>query len=122
MPIHSNYSIRWQNYRRFEDTDWIEIKPLTILIGPNNSGKSSILSPLLLMDQTLSSTDDDAALVSRGRVFDGGNYADLVHRHDVERDIRLALRFHVHKLVHGADPVGAYPPGSLDLRLGRGDT
>jgi hypothetical protein len=118
--VHSDYEIRWKNYRRFEDTGWITIKPITILIGPNNSGKSSILSPLLLLDQTIKSNDAESPIVARGQLVDGGNYRDLVHRHDVNRDIFLGVRFHTHPLQKKTKPVGAYPPGAIELTLGRG--
>jgi len=40
----------------------IEVRPLTILAGANNSGKSSIMQPLLLMKQTLEQTFDPGPL------------------------------------------------------------
>jgi AAA15 family ATPase/GTPase len=52
MAVHSTYEVRWKNFKGFEDTDWIKIKPITILIGANNSGKTSFLAPILLMNQT----------------------------------------------------------------------
>ena len=51
------FSVRWQNFRGFVDSDWIEIRPLTLFVGPNNSGKTSLLAPLLLLKQTLESRD-----------------------------------------------------------------
>ena len=35
--------IRLQNFRSLQDTGEIEIKPLTLLVGKNSSGKSSFL-------------------------------------------------------------------------------
>jgi len=49
MAMHVDYEIRWKNYRAFEDTDWVKIRPLTVIIGPNNSGKTSVISPILLL-------------------------------------------------------------------------
>lgn len=46
-------SIRLQNYRCFEDTGYIDIKPLTFLIGANSSGKSSFLKLLPLLKQSM---------------------------------------------------------------------
>jgi hypothetical protein len=40
----------------------IEIAPLTILAGANNSGKSSIMQPLLMLKQTLEATYDPGPL------------------------------------------------------------
>ena len=44
----------------------IEIKPLTILAGANSSGKSSMMQPLLLLKQTLSSDFDPGVLLLNG--------------------------------------------------------
>jgi AAA15 family ATPase/GTPase len=40
----------------------IDIAPLTILAGANNSGKSSIMQPLLMLKQTLEATYDPGPL------------------------------------------------------------
>ena len=46
---------RVQNFKVFEDTSFVELKPLTLLSGINSAGKSSILQMLLLLKQTLES-------------------------------------------------------------------
>ena len=46
-------TLRLQNFKAFEDTGEIELKPITVLAGPNSGGKSSILQSLLLLKQTL---------------------------------------------------------------------
>ncbi len=47
-----NFSLK--NFKSFKDTEYINIKPLTILCGVNNSGKSSIIQSLLLLSQSIS--------------------------------------------------------------------
>lgn len=119
MNLHTNiYEIRWKNYRAFKDTDWITLKPLTLLIGPNNSGKTSILSPLLLMDQTMSSREAVAPLVTRGPVIDLGPYRNIVHRGDMDKELFLGFRFHVHTgSPRKLSRLGAYPPGAVEVKL-----
>ena len=46
-------TLRLQHFKAFEDTGVLEVKPLTVLAGPNSGGKSSILHSLLLLKQTL---------------------------------------------------------------------
>lgn len=41
-------SIRLENFRRFEDHE-VQLGPLTILVGPNNAGKSTIVEGLRLL-------------------------------------------------------------------------
>lgn len=46
-------SLRLVNYRKFNDTGTIPLKPLTFLIGANSSGKSSFLKFFPLLKQTV---------------------------------------------------------------------
>ena len=46
-------SLRLHNFKAFEDTGVLEIKPINVIAGPNSGGKSSILQSLLLLKQTL---------------------------------------------------------------------
>lgn len=56
-----NFSISIRNYKCFgENSDWIQWKPITILIGKNNSGKSSIIEVLqqLTLNSDLNFTEE----------------------------------------------------------------
>lgn len=44
----------------------VEIRPLTLLAGPNSSGKSSLMQPLLLLKQTLEAQYDPGSLLIDG--------------------------------------------------------
>lgn len=115
--------IRWQNFRSFKDTGWLQIKPITVLIGPNNSGKTSILAPLLLLNQTLNSIDGDHALITRGGLIDVGSYEDLIHNHEVDLPLSLAVGFHLHDDDdQNLDPVGDYPSGALEVTFDKDST
>ena len=121
MTLHYDYEIRWKNYRSFADTGWITIRPLTILIGPNSSGKSSIIAPLLLMNQTMSSRDAVTPLVTRGPLINAGNYTDFIHMRDTTKELFLGFRFHLHEPEGQLDQIGTYAPGALELTLTAGD-
>ena len=51
-----------QGFKSLYDEQRIKVRPLTILAGANNSGKSSIMQPLLMMKQTLDATYDPGPL------------------------------------------------------------
>lgn len=59
-------TIRVAGYKSIAEAQEIELKPLTILAGANNSGKSSIIQPLLLLKQTLESAYDPGAILLAG--------------------------------------------------------
>lgn len=46
-------NIRLKNYRCFEDTGNVSIKPITVLLGANSSGKSSFLKFFALLKQSV---------------------------------------------------------------------
>lgn len=46
-------SLRLRNYRCFEDTGDIKLKPITLLVGANSSGKSSFLKFFPLLKQSI---------------------------------------------------------------------
>lgn len=113
-------AVRWTNVRSFADTGWRQICPLTVLIGANNSGKTTFHLPLLLLKQTLTSRDSAIGLMTRGSLANAGSFWDLVNGHDVDRQIDLSVRFHHHDPERGQElkPLGSYPPGSVDLSFG----
>lgn len=119
MDKHLNYfEVRWKNFKSFVDTDWIKIKPITILIGTNNSGKTNFITPFSLMNQTLYSKDTDSPLIIKGHNYDGGNYQEIVNNYDKRKNIFFGYRYHIHKTDKKIKSVGNYPPGSIEITLG----
>ncbi len=120
MALHTDYEFRWKNYRAFEDTEWIKIRPVTVLIGPNNSGKTSITSPMLLLDQTIASRDAITPLLTRGPLVDAGSFKNIVHNHDTSKTLFFGLRYHLHPPKGKIGKIGAYPPGGVELTMAEG--
>jgi len=87
------FKFKWKNFRCFEDTDWIEIKPLTIFIGPNNSGKTSLILPFLLMKQSIESLDLDTPLKIKGEYVDLGSFKQFVNNGDLKKKVEFNIRF-----------------------------
>ena len=46
-------NIRLRNFKAFKDTGDISIAPLTVLTGPNSSGKSAIIRAMMALRQTV---------------------------------------------------------------------
>jgi hypothetical protein len=92
-PSEPRISFRWQEFRSFFDTDWVEIRPITIFIGANNSGKTSLVLPLLLLKQTLLSSDESICLKTSGPIVNAGQYRDIVFQHNSKRQIRFHFAF-----------------------------
>src|SRR4051812_9342883 len=92
--------VRWQNYRGYADTRSLRFTRLTLLVGANNAGKTSLYSPLLLLKQTLDSARPSTALLSQGPLFDAGRYRDFVRDHNPDSEVTFTLEL----------PPGVYPP------------
>jgi predicted ATPase len=67
------------NFKSVGDTQTLQLAPLTVLAGANNSGKSSLLQTILILAQTLRSSTDDPALILDGDLFQRGEAQELIH-------------------------------------------
>jgi len=65
----------------------MQIADLNILIGPNNSGKTSVLQTLALLKQSISQ------LAFTGPLVNLGNFREAVYRHDRNEAIKFSLQF-----------------------------
>jgi hypothetical protein len=110
------FEIRWQNFRSFKDTGWVRFRPLSVILGSNASGKTSLLAPLLLLKQTLESSDRRLALRTRGDLFDAGSFTDAVFDRVSGEGITFGLRFNrVSKGPAKGKPVRAHPAAQVQL-------
>ena len=70
-------SFRIKNIKSFKDSGEIEIKPITIFVGKNSCGKSSLLRFPIVLAQTATS-NTDSPIMFYGKMLDYGNYEDVV--------------------------------------------
>jgi predicted ATPase len=86
--------MRLKNFRLFADTGWFRLAPLTFLVGRNSSGKSSIISSLLLLKQSIEQeavSSSVTPLTLSGPYCDLGTYRDVVHQHNEGSDLSLSF-------------------------------
>lgn len=90
--------IRVQNFKPFGDANEVRLAPITLIYGPNSSGKSSLVQSLLLMSQTLNGQQPGSHndLITRGSMIDLGNFSSILHRHDEKRILNLEYEFGDH--------------------------
>ena len=86
--------LRLENFRLFRDSGWFRLAPLTCLVGRNSSGKSSVLSALLLLKQSIEQETMGEALTPltlAGPYCDLGNYTAVVHRHSESAELSISV-------------------------------
>jgi len=68
--------IKLKNFRAFREEIDVRIRPITILIGRNSAGKSTLIKFLLMLQQTLESSEGDF-FATEGRHVSLGTFSDL---------------------------------------------
>lgn len=72
-------SLTLRNFRAFRNQRF-EFRKINVFVGPNNSGKSSAISAINLLAQTVKGADyQQSPLVLNGQFDQLGTYFDLVH-------------------------------------------
>lgn len=90
MPL---IRLSFENYKAFQKKQTIEIKPITLLIGKNSSGKSSIAKLFTLLENSLSGNILEPLLLENNNVSLGGEFRDLAFNRQPSTPIVFTLEF-----------------------------
>jgi len=85
--------LRVRNLKSIADSGEVRLRPLTFLMGPNSSGKSTLLQAILVAKQTVDSRDLTNPLAIDGDLVQLGSYREFVHRHERRRRLQLTYGF-----------------------------
>ncbi|MGE3275696.1 MAG: DUF3696 domain-containing protein [Vicinamibacterales bacterium] len=117
---------RISRFKSIVGSERLALKPLTVLAGPNSSGKSSVIQSILLISQTVSSQVQDKQLVLNGELTQLGSFDDVCSQESSNRTIEFGFRVDlkgagssvVEAIPHGA-PLGAraYQGSVADLSV-----
>lgn len=85
-----------RNFKAFGDTEQkAPMSKITLIYGPNSSGKSSIIQALLMLKQSAGmayrTSDDMGRLTTRGQFADLGSYSALLHKHDPTKNLEIRI-------------------------------
>ena len=83
--------IEIENFKGIGTRQTIDLRPITLLFGPNSSGKSTILQALHYLREILERGNTDPDRTIAGGLIDLGGFATLVHNHDLERTVTLKV-------------------------------
>lgn len=85
-----------ENFKGISDPVRIEFSPITLLFGPNNAGKSTVLHALIYAREIFGRGNVDPRYTEMGgETVDLGGFDSLVFAHDRARKIRMRLEFDI---------------------------
>ena len=84
--------IEIKNFKSLKDV-LIEPSKITVLIGPNSSGKSSILQFLAILKQSIAlrGNNQRGQFTTRGELIDLGEFQEVVTNHDLSKEIQFFI-------------------------------
>ena len=83
--------IEIENFKGIGERQVIELRPITLLFGPNSAGKSTILQALHYLREILERGNIDPDVTIAGGLIDLGGFATLVHNHELDRTVSLKV-------------------------------
>jgi AAA15 family ATPase/GTPase len=95
-----------KNFKSWEKIERMRLAPITGLFGTNSSGKSSILQTLLLLKQTIESSDRSLPLLFGGEkdYVELGMFRDVIWSHDMARALFFKLNWDLPKELEIENP------------------
>lgn len=85
-------AVRTKNLRSISDSGFVELKPITILVGRNSSGKSTFARLLPLLRQSAEAVTR-SPLLWYGRFVDFGTISDALGKNSQSKTVELGYRF-----------------------------
>jgi predicted ATPase len=90
-------SLTLENFKTWRETGEIDLAPVTVLLGTNSSGKSTLLQSLLLLKQTAASPDRSIHLNLGGDelndYFNFGHFDDVLTKGAAPRQFTISFTF-----------------------------
>lgn len=84
------------HFKPFVDTNWLEIKPITLIFGHNSSGKSALLSVLPMLRQTLEDSNRMTPFVFSSEAgVDLGIYDEVAYNHQTSLETPIWFNFKI---------------------------
>lgn len=75
--------IRFKNYKAFSGDEVLEVKPITLIIGKNSSGKSSILKLFPMLSKILNNENREPLYLNNYGISMGAEYSDLFYKRQI---------------------------------------
>lgn len=96
-----------RNFKGWKDTGEIRMAPITLFFGANSSGKSSIGQFLMMLKQTVESSDRKIVFYPGGKnsAVQLGSFQEMVYQRDTNNKISFAYRWTLPRKLTIKDPL-----------------
>ena len=109
--------LQLKNFKAWTDTGLVDLKPVTMLLGMNSSGKSTLIQSLLLLRQTVQSPDRTIHLNLGGDelhdFFNFGDFDNVLTQGATPRQFQIRFDF------HRPEKIGRVTTGSFQCSYGQ---
>ncbi|MBU1618426.1 MAG: AAA family ATPase [Gammaproteobacteria bacterium] len=82
-----------ENFKAFSHKQSLKLAPITLIYGPNSSGKSSVIQALMMLQQTLKAADQDGKLITSGSSISLGTFESLIHKQDKKSTMQFTIEY-----------------------------
>ena len=87
--------IEIENFKGIGSRQRIDLRPITLLFGPNSAGKSTILQALHYLREVIERNNPNPDQTIAGGLTDLGGFANLVHGHETGRSIHIKVHLDI---------------------------
>lgn len=114
--------LQLEYFKGFEDTQQLDLKPLTILSGVNSCGKSTIIQSILMLKQTFERQSLYRTTLLNGQYVHLGSFEDVIHNKESNNIVKIKFEVNpfknVRKPPNGMDPRTYLRPSLRDINFG----
>jgi len=101
--------IYFENYKAFGSKQEFEIKPLTLIIGKNSSGKSVVSRLPILLGNTIASNSSALLEYQSNGIDFGGTFIDLIHNRSEVGKLWFQLEFSGDEAIYYSFEIQSFP-------------
>ncbi len=93
-PVPWISKLRIENFKSIESAD-LDLGPLTVLVGANSAGKSSVLQTLVLLSQIVRGRSQSSLINLNGAELQLGTFADIKHSPSRKAKVSFSIDLNV---------------------------
>ena len=80
-----------ENVKAYGPRQVVPLAPITLILGSNSAGKSTLIQSIALLKQSLGQSGLGSDLRLRGNLVDLGSFEGFVHQHKIDQSVVIGL-------------------------------